>query len=103
MGTPHRLRHSGPSHDVLHGRRTLEEIRRRGRWVSQKSVQRYTKTHVLVERESIMSDEQLKRGKNLWKNLPQFLSKASAGQSDAAANALRAAARKYNLLKQKSG
>ena len=68
---------------MLHGRRTLEEIRRRGRWVSQKSVQRYTKTHVLVERESIMSDEQLKRGKNLWENLPQFLSKASAGQSDA--------------------
>ena len=88
---------------MLHGRRTLEEIRRRGRWVSQKSVQRYTKTHVLVERESIMSDEQLKRGKNLWENLPQFLSKASAGQSNVAANALRAAARKCNLLKQKSG
>ena len=56
-----------------------------------------------MERESIMSDEQLKCGKNLWKNLPHFLSKASAGQSDVAANALRAAARKYNLLKQNSG
>ena len=46
---PHALRHSRPSRDVLLSSRTLEEIRRRGRWVSLKSVQRYTKTFMLVK------------------------------------------------------
>ena len=46
---PHALRHSRPSRDVLLASRTLEEIRRRGRWVSLKSVQRYTKTFMLVK------------------------------------------------------
>ena len=42
---PHSLRHSGPAHRVARGQ-PLEEVRRRGRWISRKSVQRYTKVHV---------------------------------------------------------
>ena len=36
--------------EALTGTRPLEEMRRRGRWVSLKSVQRYTKTHTMVSR-----------------------------------------------------
>ena len=45
----HLLRHTGAATDLPSGRRScLESIRRRGRWVSQTSVQRYTDTAVLV-------------------------------------------------------
>ena len=40
---PYGLRHSGPSEDRARSVRTLEEIRKRGRWASAKSVQRYEK------------------------------------------------------------
>ena len=49
VGPPHSLRHSRPSSEVLSGARELEGIRRRGRWLSLKSVQRYTKGHILVK------------------------------------------------------
>ena len=48
IGPPHSVRHSRPSHDVLVGARSLEDVRRRGRWVSLKSVQRYTKGFILI-------------------------------------------------------
>ena len=48
MGPPHSLRHSGPARAVLEGTMDLESIRRRGRWQSLKSVQRYTKTQLLL-------------------------------------------------------
>ncbi len=41
--TPHTLRHSGPSFDILHHHRTLKEIQERGRWESINSVRRYKK------------------------------------------------------------
>lgn len=41
--TPHTLRHSGPSFDAIHFRRTLPEIQQRGRWAAPSSVQRYKK------------------------------------------------------------
>jgi len=49
VGPPHTLRHSGASNDVAKKRRTLEEVRRRGRWSQPKSVQRYTKVHLLAQ------------------------------------------------------
>ena len=39
----HRLRHAGASHDFLTRTRELEAIRRRGRWMSWKSLRRYEK------------------------------------------------------------
>eukprot|EP00969_Alexandrium_andersonii_P116753 5161646-Alexandrium_andersonii.AAC.1 len=39
VGPPHSLRHSGPSADATSGRRSLEDIRRRGRKSQIKSVQ----------------------------------------------------------------
>ena len=49
VGPPHTLRHSGASRDVATKAKSLEEVRRRGRWSQPKSVQRYTKTHLLTQ------------------------------------------------------
>ncbi len=40
---PYILRHSGPSDDHIRGHRSLDEIRRRGRWAVESSAKRYTK------------------------------------------------------------
>ena len=45
---PHAARHSGPARDLATGYRTLAQVQRRGRWLSEKSVLRYTKTHEWV-------------------------------------------------------
>eukprot|EP00971_Amphidinium_carterae_P269632 5348970-Amphidinium_carterae.1 len=44
---PHSMRHSGPSHDLLHSLRTMLEVKRRGRWASDSSLARYER-HALV-------------------------------------------------------
>lgn len=41
--TPHVVRHSGPSFDLLNRYRTFEEIQARGRWAAMQSVARYRK------------------------------------------------------------
>ena len=46
----HGLRHARPLGEAFAGSRTLEQIRRRGRWSSLKSGQRYTKAHALAAR-----------------------------------------------------
>jgi len=45
LGPPvlYQLRHGGASHEVLMGRRTLQELKKRGRWASDSSVKRYEK------------------------------------------------------------
>jgi hypothetical protein len=48
VGPLHTVRHSKPSRDVMMKVRTLEEVRRRGRWNQVKSVQRYSRTQALV-------------------------------------------------------
>ena len=46
----HKLRHTGPANDTLRGTRSLEQVRRRGRWASLKSVERYSKTaHIVAD------------------------------------------------------
>jgi hypothetical protein len=47
--TPHQLRHSGPSCDVLGKVVTLKEAKKRGRWLSDKSVARYEKHGRLLQ------------------------------------------------------
>eukprot|EP00438_Fugacium_kawagutii_P027916 Skav231462 [mRNA] locus=scaffold1847:987492:988208:- [translate_table: standard] len=41
--TPHVIRHSGPSFDVIHKHRTFEQVQARGRWAAAQSVVRYRK------------------------------------------------------------
>jgi len=75
---PHSLRHSGPSHKVIRNECTLEEIRRRGRWKSPKSVQRYTKTHTLLARRVVLGPDRMAQGAALWKRLPLALAQAAS-------------------------
>ena len=46
---PHTMRHSGPSNDLYHGRRSLQAVAKRGRWANIKSVQRYSKSGRLLK------------------------------------------------------
>ena len=46
---PYQGRHSGASLDRSSGLRTLEAVRKRGRWASSKSVQRYEQAGLLNE------------------------------------------------------
>ena len=78
-GPPHTLRHVGPSHDMLSGYRTLDQVRVRGRWRAKTSVLRYAKTHTLIAAETRFPD----RLRNLGlAHLQRFL----GGRSSSAIN-----------------
>ena len=51
---PYQTRHSGPSIDRSRGDRTAEEVRKRGRWKSHRSVQRYEKAAKLAKTWSLL-------------------------------------------------
>ena len=70
---PHCLRHTGPSEDAFSGRRTLEDIRRRGRWSQIKSVQRYAKPHALVSHRAQLDPAVKARGSWLEENFSSML------------------------------
>ena len=65
VGPLHGLRHAGASRDIEEGTRTLEQVRRRGRWQLLSSVQRYTKTHVLAQQRSLLTQAQLQSAREL--------------------------------------
>ena len=73
MPPPHSLRHTGPSEDATTGRRTLEDIRRRGRWTQPKSVQRYSKPHALIVHKARLPAELLQKGRDLEENFDAAL------------------------------
>ena len=72
----HTLRHSRPSYLVHSGKRTLEEIRRRGRWRQQKSVQRYSKDAHVVLHKSQLNQKLQTRGAKLILSRNQLLTEA---------------------------
>ena len=47
--TAYSLRHGGASHDLLRRARPLAEVKRRGRWLSDSSLKRYSKETKLIE------------------------------------------------------
>ena len=56
----HFLRHSGPSHDIYHGLRSLQEVQLRGRWKAPNSVSRYRKPGRMLLQQKGLS-------KSLWR------------------------------------
>ena len=66
-GPPHNLRHSGAADYVAAGY-GLEQCRRRGRWLSPNSVQRYTKLHFLVRHRARLSEDVRLSGELFWSN-----------------------------------
>ena len=71
---PHQARHSGPSWHRLQATFTLEEVRKRGRWRSMRSVLRYEKAGLLLKAEAILSAEQKSRGLDCMARLGKLLS-----------------------------
>ena len=51
----YQLRHSGPSVDIAEGRRSLAQVKVRGRWVSDNSVRRYEKHSQLAKQWAMLS------------------------------------------------
>ena len=66
LGPMHSVRHSGPSHDMHSGYRSLWQVQRRGRWRSERSCLRYTKSHALVEAQARMPPEVMTSGAALY-------------------------------------
>ena len=75
-GPPHSLRHAGPSEDISRGRASLEVVRRRGRWRSMDSVQRYSKTFALTKYRSRMPETIRLRGERIAADLRGHLVEA---------------------------
>ena len=71
----------------------LEAVRRRGRWQSQTSVQIYTKTHLLLEKQTLLSAEQVRRGTDIWMNVEVWAAKCGKGNSTFQVAAWKAAQR----------
>ena len=65
IGTPHALRHAGAARDVEQNTRSLEAVRRRGRWRAADSVARYTKTWLLIQARARAPPDLFAQGKNL--------------------------------------
>lgn len=65
LGPLHWLRHTEPAASIAERRRTLEEVRRLGRWASLTSVERYSKTHLLVKQREQLPVAVRERGEYL--------------------------------------
>ena len=70
---PYAIRHGGASHDCLHGRRTLDAVRARGRWRAENSVRRYTKHARALREVERMTAAAVKFGSTINNNLNQVL------------------------------
>jgi len=80
-GPPHRIRHSGPSEDIARERSSLEAVRRRGRWKSMTSVQRYSKTFALVKFRARMPPTTRIAGEEIARDLRAAVKSALQSQS----------------------
>ena len=69
----HSLRHSKPSREALFKTRSLEDIRRRGRWNQLKSMQRYSKVHTLTAVAADTPDGLMRDGRVLEKEFHDVL------------------------------
>lgn len=63
------LRHGGPSHNRLIGARSLEQIAKRGRWLSMRSVRRYEKAGRVQDALGRLSLEQQRKARQSVKTL----------------------------------
>ena len=64
---------SGPSADVLHHRRTLNQVKKRGRWMTDSSVRRYEKSAKTMSLSAGLNPELVVYLQKCVKALPQVL------------------------------
>jgi len=65
VGPPHTARHTGASKDAFLGYRTQDQIQKRGRWTSERSVIRYSRTHDYANTYENVPSDILKKGERL--------------------------------------
>ena len=71
---PYSVRHGGASHDYLTEKRTLEQVRLRGRWRCETSVRRYLKASRAMKEEGDLGKATLKYGQHVSDTLDAILS-----------------------------
>ena len=76
--TAYLLRHTGPSHDHLNQLRPLAEIKRRGRWCSDRSVKRYEKAGLVTGRLASVAPAVLQRMRECEQEVPLLVTRALA-------------------------
>lgn len=81
IGVPHNIRHSRPTRELMLGTKSLEMVRRRGRWKALSSVERYTRAHWLIQHESKVPTKFWKMGSAFWED-PKALSTEYLSQSE---------------------
>ena len=74
------LRHSAASDDLLASRRTLPEVKDRGRWITDQSLRRYAKRTKLQQQVNSLADEVMQFGQLVDSNLVQLFEMAALGQ-----------------------
>ena len=67
---PYQLRHGGAAHDLLFRRRERAAVKARGRWVTESSLRRYTKTGQVQKMLNAVSPAVLKYCNDAQKLLP---------------------------------
>ena len=67
------LRHGGASRDLLERRRTVQEVKIRGRWQSDSSLRRYAKATKLVDVISRVPPETLAKGQLVIDNIHNIM------------------------------
>eukprot|EP00435_Cladocopium_sp_Y103_P042198 s2255_g11.t1 len=73
------LRHGGATHDILTRRRSMLEVKQRGRWQSDTSLRRYVKLARLQHEQSKIPKSVSEKGLQVLANLPQLLHAALPG------------------------
>jgi integrase len=73
------LRHGGATHDILTRRRSMLEVKQRGRWQSDNSLRRYVKLARLQHEQSKIPKSVSETGLQVIANLPQLLHAALPG------------------------
>lgn len=77
--TPHIIRHSGPSNDFYHQRKSIKQIQRHGRWAAEKSVKRYMKSALIMQAWAKLNDTQQHMVVQAAREFPQLIQRAARG------------------------
>ena len=67
------MRHGGASHDIVHNKRHITAVKKRGRWANDLSLKRYAKDVRLQKVELEASQENLARARAFATRLPHVL------------------------------
>ena len=89
-GPLHTIRHTAPSEDLARATLSIEGVRRRGRWRSLDSVQRYSKTFALTKFRARVPAATLKKGAEAAGDLRLMVCRAMAASGSAGSTLHRA-------------